>query len=595
MTAPNCIKIPLGQDESFQPRSSGTTSVNRKTFQFLWQYLAPYKTHLLLAVLASIPMAGVGGLIPWLFKRVTEHLSSGGELSSLVFLMGICFLLFLARGGLEIVNLYLLTVLHTYLNNDIRSDLFTSLQQDSLHLHTSHRSGELASLIANDSQSAASGVVDFYTLIWLAPSHLLLLIGMMIWFNPGMAAFAVISVPILSWCATRAGHKARDAERSFLDRQGKILAWMIESLTNIRQVKSFNLENETSAKVAAYGQELIFYRKKSILMKAIVAPVSEIANGLSILAMIVYAYYQVQNDLTTTADIVGCLVAAVSLQKPAKAIASSLVQLQRSAAAVQRIDWLIGKLEDRDIRPPLEGPIHSIEFNNVSFSYDGKRDILQNVSFRAHRGERIAIIGSSGSGKTTLLDLLTGLYPARAGAILINGQEISTLDRPSIYRHIGVVSQEPLLFDASIEENIRSGYRQANTEQISEAIRKANCQEIIARLPDGLQSRVGERGSILSGGERKRIAVARAIVRPISLLILDEATSELDLCAEEAVLSALDPLSDDLLVIHTSHKHAVVDHCDRILLLEDGSVREISHQEWQKSAFAEKSTSGERR
>jgi ABC-type multidrug transport system fused ATPase/permease subunit len=193
--------------------------------------------------------------------------------------------------------------------------------------------------------------------------------------------------------------------------------------------------------------------------------------------------------------------------------------------------------------------------------------VLTGLTLDARQGERIGIVGPSGAGKTTFVDLLIGFYPCTAGRILVDGQDLSSLDPASWRRQIGIVSQEPFLFDDTIEENIHLGWSEAGRERIAEAAARAGCEELLARLPDGLATRVGERGSRLSGGERKRVALARALVRPVSILILDEATSELDAAVEERILESVDNLAADLIVFHVSHRPSVLAHCDRAIFL----------------------------
>lgn len=550
---------------------------NLANIRFLWRYTLPHRKQLILAVAISLPLAAIGGILPWLFQRGTQHIVDGKPLESLAWWMLLAILLLVCLSACEVINQYFLLTLHEILSNDIRNDLYSFLQGNSLELHTAYRSGELASLISNDSQSAAAGVIELYSAVWLSPLQIILLSGTMFYFNPAMSLFALISLPFVSWCVTIAGKKAQKADRQYLNHLSKVFAWMIESLTNIRQVKSFGLEEQGAKRLKEYGAELITFRKRTILLKALATPVAEISNGLALVAMVVLAYYQLRHGMTTSGDIVGCLAAAIGLKKPVKMISGSFVQLQRSVAAVQRLGWLTGREQGAEgQKHQVSGPIHTIEFRDVSFSYDGKRKVLQHVNFKAKKGERLAIIGPSGAGKSTMLDLLTGFYPCTQGDVVIDGRTLGNLDLRSLNKHIGIVSQEPFLFDGSIEDNIRSGHPEASSAQFNTALFLTKCDKILSKLPDGLHARVGERGAILSGGERKRVALARALIRPISLLILDEATSELDEQTEQAILTDIDKLAEDLIILHISHRDSVLHHCDRLLVLNNGRLNETT-------------------
>ena len=213
------------------------------------------------------------------------------------------------------------------------------------------------------------------------------------------------------------------------------------------------------------------------------------------------------------------------------------------------------------------------------FSYDGRHDVLKHVNLVFKRGERIAIWGPSGSGKTTLVDLIIGFYPCSQGAIHANEVVLGTVSPQSWRQQIGTVTQTPFLFDATIEDNVRFGYAKATEDQIRHALHLAGAQEMLERLPNGLKTTVGERGCRLSGGERKRVALAQALVRPISLLILDEATSELDAATEEALLGSIDALSSQMVVVNVSHRSSILRHCDRAILLRDRQAWETSPDE----------------
>jgi ABC-type multidrug transport system fused ATPase/permease subunit len=286
------------------------------------------------------------------------------------------------------------------------------------------------------------------------------------------------------------------------------------------------------------------------------------------------AWWQLQNGLTAPGAVAGCIAGVVALRKPVKSLSTSFVEMQRAFAAIHRLRWALAQGVGVVVGRELDGAVREVELRGVAFSYDGRRQVLKDVNLVLRRGERVAIVGPSGSGKTTLLDLITGFYPCTSGAVLLDGADLSAIDPGSWRRQIGIVSQEPFLFDATIEENIRHGCSGATPEQVAEAARRAGCDEMLRRLPDGLRTGVGERGCRLSGGERKRVAIARALVRPISLLVLDEATSELDAEMEEAVLRTVDGLAAQLTVLHVSHRPSVLAHCDRALRLDGGRIRD---------------------
>jgi ATP-binding cassette subfamily B protein len=266
------------------------------------------------------------------------------------------------------------------------------------------------------------------------------------------------------------------------------------------------------------------------------------------------------------------LTAAFALKGSVRKLAESFLMLQRSSAAVHRLEWILGRTSPSRKNQELNDPIHSIKLIDLFFSFDGRRQVLHKVQFSVSRGERIAVWGPSGSGKTTLMDLITGLYPPTSGQIQINDLDLSKIDLDSFRRQIGVVTQDPFLFEGTIEENIVFGYPTIEEAEIRKAAELEGLRETLCRLPQGLKTSVGERGARLSGGERKRVALARALVRPISILILDEATSEMEAQVEEEILSSIDNLSTNLIIFIVSHRASILNHCDKILEVSYGWV-----------------------
>jgi ATP-binding cassette, subfamily B, bacterial MsbA len=577
-----------GRDDHRPPAHERTSRfvLDRDGLRFLWQYAKPRRRRLATSFGVAVVLAGLSGLLAWSVKQVVQSLTQGGTAGTVVMWVGIAMIVVVANSGLEIVNRLMLTTLFARISQEIRIDLFREIQDNPIAFHTHIRSGELASLIGNDVQSAAAGVLETFSALWQHPATFLFLVGLMFYLNPWISLIALVLLPLLSACVTWISRRARDTQMSFMDNQSKLLGIMVESITNVRQVKAFGMEAQRTEQLAARGEHLIHYLRKATLLMSLVSPVTDIINGTAISLMALLAYWQIQHGYTTPGAVAGCLMAAIGLKKPMKGLSQSVVELQRSFAAVRRITWALGKTDRRAGLPVVDGPVRQVTLEDVGFSYDGRRSVLDGIRLDLRHGERVALIGASGAGKTTLLDLITGFYPCTSGRLLVDGKDLAALDVKSWRRQIGIVSQEPFLFDASIEENIQYGNPEADPAQVAKAARRAGCDEMLARLPEGLKTRVGERGCRLSGGERKRVALARALVRPISIIVLDEATSELDPEMEESVLRVIDGLAGDMLVLNVSHRPSILRHCDRALVLENGTVRETTPAEILKAMEA---------
>jgi ABC-type multidrug transport system fused ATPase/permease subunit len=509
---------------------------------------------------------------PWAFKQASDRLNPIVSWQPIIFWTGVGLVATSLFSVIQSFGGYLLSLIQARLSLDLRNELFQSVQSQPLDFHLRRRTGELASLIGNDTEAASSGFVVLFDGLLRNPLNLLALSVVMFYFNPWLSLTALLSLPLLNLLVNKLGKKALEAERHFLNSQGNLLGAIMESLTNVKQVKSLGLEQDRQNRITALGQKAIQWRLQALINQLWVGPAAEATNILALLGMAVVAYYQISRGLSSTGQVVGCLTAALALKGVVRRLAESFLMLQRSAAAVQRLEWVLCQPSNSVGRQVLPGPILRIALVGLSFSYDGHRQVLSDVTFKVEQGERVAVWGPSGSGKTTLLDLITGLYPATRGQIRINDSEITEIDLNSFRQQIGVVTQEPFLFDGTIEENIAFGFSQVDESKICYAAELAGLKKTLSRLPQGLQTPVGERGARLSGGERKRVALARALIRPISVLILDEATSELDAQMEEEILSTLDSLSDSLIIFIISHRKSILNHCDKIIKLSHGRV-----------------------
>ena len=564
------------------PKSDGM-KVDRRDIRFVWRHIRPYRKEAAIGLVTSLPLAALGGALAYIGKTVTENVTAGFEVRTVMFWSTLALLAVMASSVLEIIGRLVLTTLQARITHDIRLELFDSIQENSISFHMRHSTGELANLIANDAQAASTSSTDFINIALYCPIRILFMLGVMFYFNPLMSLFTLVSAPLLTVAVTRISRKARAQEMRYLRHQGNMLTMMVESLTNVRQVKHFGLETYQRKNFDHEGEVLIQSRKMATLIKSLASPITELILGLLLLAMIAIAYYQVTHELTTTAAIAGCLVAALGIRKPISALSQSLVQLQRAFAAIHRITWTVATNSREMGGEKIDGPIQSIDLDQVSFSYDGGRDVLKEVSLSIIGGEHVAIVGHSGAGKTTLSDLINGFYPCSKGEIRINGIPMKKLDLAHWRDMIGIVSQEPFLFNLSIRDNVRLGNLAVGDEDINHALKAAGCSEMLERLPDGIETMVGERGAVLSGGERKRVALARMFVRKPALMILDEATSELDSQSEHHILETIKQWQPRPLVLNISHRPSILDFCDRVLEVAGGKIHEVAPKTNRKS------------
>jgi ABC-type multidrug transport system fused ATPase/permease subunit len=560
--------------ENFAAPASSQFLFQRRLFNFLWVRLKPYRKLIVLSVGISLVTAGLAVVPPWAFKRAADHLTRFQSWLPIIYWAG---------AGLAATSLfsisqafsgYWLNLIQARLSLSLRNELFECVQGLPLDFHLRRRTGELASLIGNDTEAASSGLVILFDSLLRHPLNIIGLTVLMFYFDAWLSLTALLSLPLMNFMTTIIGKKSRVAEGEFLNSQGNLLGAIIENLTNVKQVKSLGLEADRRNLIAVLGNQAIGWRQRALFYQSSIGPVAEAANLLVLSGMAVMAYYQIAKGTSSTGEVVGCLTAAFALKGSVRKLAESFLMLQRSTAAVNRLEWILGRTStSMGQQVVLNDPVGSIELIDLSFSYDGQRPVLLKVHFKVNRGERIAVWGPSGSGKTTLMDLITGLYPPTTGQIRINGLEMNEIDLNSFRQQVGVVTQDPFLFEGTIEENIVFGHPTIDEAEIQKAAELAGLRETLGRLPQGLKTPVGERGARLSGGERKRVALARALVRPISILILDEATSEMESQVEEEILSSIDSLSTDLIIFIVSHRESILSHCDKILEVSFGRVK----------------------
>ena len=534
------------------------------------RFAAPYRTLLSVAFLLSFLASPCSALIAWLSKEVANSFQSADAMV-LVQWVGAAFGVLLAQMLLQIGAQSFMARIHAVVGNDIRHHLFLSVAGSTSSVRTDLRTGELLNLFSTDVEQAAGSMIEAIGMLLVQPWKLLCLLAVMFHFSPLLTVCILGAFPLVAFVSSQLGRRSRAVQQTYMHRMGLLFSELIESLVNARQVHAYSLQKATLDKIKREESVLVKQRVLSVVLRAATGPVTEISYGIFLVIVGVVAWHLRSADAISWGDIVGCFVAAMGMKRPVKSMTESHVRLHQASAAWDRIEWLLSQQEQPGTEERLSGGIETIEMENVAFSYDGKREIFRDVSATFTRGDHVALIGPSGVGKSTLLDLLIGFYPCSEGDVRVNGLPVGDVGS-ALRREVGVVFQEPFLFDGTIMENVRLVDETLTEDEVSTLL--ADVGFDISRHPQGVHQQVGERGRSLSGGERKRIALARALARKVSVLILDEATSELDASVERDILSRIADLCKDRIVLHVSHRERVVSYCNRILELKDFSLFE---------------------
>jgi ATP-binding cassette subfamily B protein/subfamily B ATP-binding cassette protein MsbA len=405
-------------------------------------------------------------------------------------------------------------------------------------------------------------------------------LGILFHKNAALAAIALVPIPILAggtmWYTLTAHRRYRAQRRA----ASAMNALLMDSLQGIRQIKAFGRQEHEDERFARRANDLRLGTLGVMRVWAVYSPAMTFANSLGVVLVL---WFGAAHHLTA-GQLVGFILYLSLFYEPLKGLHGLNQMLQAARAAGERVfDILDAGAEGQDrarvgtLADPVRG---AVRYENVQFSYVGGRITLKNISLEAAPGQMIALVGPTGSGKSTLVNLLPAFYETTSGRITIDGQDTARVSLASLRAQISVVSQEAFLFNGTVGENIRYGLLDATEEQVAAAAKAANCHEFIARLPDGYDSRVGERGVKLSVGEKQRVSIARALLKNAPILILDEATASVDTATEKLIQEALERLMANRTSFVIAHRLSTIRNADQILVLLHGEIIERgTHQE----------------
>ena len=555
-----------------------------KLWMRLFRYLFRYRVRLLASFACSGLVAALTGAYAWLVQPVLDDIFIRKDQVLLMVLP----LAILAVAALKALFQYGQNYLMSYVGNgvvtDVRQELFRQLLRLPVGFHDANTTGRLMSRVVNDvslMSNAVSGVLkDFlqHGLTFVA------MVAVMFYRHWALAAVSVIVIPLTLVTILRMGNRLRRLATTGQERIGDMASALQEALTGIRIVKAFGREDAEERRFYENNKALLRAVMKALQVSSLGSSHMEVIGVAGIAGIIWYGGYLVIHGAMTPGDFFSFLTAMFMAYTPLRKLGGANNTLQQALSAAERVFAVID-LEnevDRDHGRKELAPItRALEFRQVTFQYEGSEvPALCGIDLTIARGEIVALVGSSGSGKTTLASLVPRFYEPTGGAILIDGQDIRECTLRSLRRQIGIVSQDTVLFDETVQYNIAYGREDAPDEQIVEAAKSAYAHDFIERLPDGYRTRIGENGVKLSGGERQRLAIARAILRTPPILILDEATSSLDSESERVVQMALANLMTNRTTLVIAHRLSTVKNASRILVLDRGRIVESgSHEE----------------
>lgn len=519
----------------------------------------------------SLREVTLNNLGPTLMSRL--GLSAGERRLTIVLAAsGLYLLAVILTSILTFSSLQLMRWIRTGIANDLQSRVYHHMLGLSMPFFVSNRAGDLTNRFVYDIVQTAGGFDPVMKTVFEAIPQILFYSVMLLRTDPWLAQ-AVAAVALLHLLITRLlKEQIRRRTADSFDAYGQVGSLVQEAVVGIRIVKSFSAERFEHARL-----ENVLTRLQSIVLKfGLYAnseqPLRDIANAVAVVTALLVAFSALAQGRLTTTGLVLFVVVTRQAIAPLAQLGTGFVQFQSMLGASQRVREILAAkptVEDgAGDAPRLQG---AIEIRNVSFAYEPGKPVLRNINLVIPRGSVVAIVGASGSGKSTLTDLVLRLADPTSGVIAWDGVDIRGFKQADYRKHFGVVSQEPLLFNASIEENIAYG-RPIDPEAVRRAARLANAEDFILAFSEGFQTRVGDRGTRLSGGQRQRVAIARAVYANPDVLILDEATSALDSEAERQVQAAIDRSVAGATALVVAHRLSTIRRADRIVVLEDGAV-----------------------
>lgn len=497
-------------------------------------------------------------------------------------------LLVAARGYIGFLSSYCMGWVSERVVNDLRADVLLKLNSLSLDYFNRAKMGDLLARVNSDTSMLHRSLDTGLSMLIKEPVTIVGTFVMLIVLDWRLSLFVFLFLPVCMVPLIVLGRKARKAGLAGVQATVTQSSLLIEALSGIRVVKAFGLEARQVARFREISRDIIRAAMKNLQARELVNPAIETVAMLGLGGLVVFIF----QSGARVDDLAGFLIGLVLIFNPIKKLAALHVLFQQTSAGVQRLLTLFTEQPSvRDVAQPerLKGFTQGIELRGVGFSYGGK-PVLQDIQLTIPRGCRLGIAGESGGGKSTLINLLFRFYDVTEGSILIDGHDLRAVALRDLQRQMALVSQEIVLFDMTVAENIACGKDGATREEIEAAAKGANAHEFILQLPQGYETRIGERGVTLSGGQRQRLAIARAFVRDAPILLLDEATASLDSASEAEVEAAIDRLEHNRTVVCVAHRLATLANMDKILVMANGLVVESGNYEellHRGGAFAE--------
>ena len=580
-------------------------------FNRIFRYTLPYKRFFLLNIFTNIFYAFFGTLsmislfpmLKVLFNQTesltTEPIWAGigdignyaeaylnyfvtikkaeGNNDVLIFMVSIIIVTFLLKNLFNYLSMFFITFLRNGVIKDFRNEIYNKIVKLSMSYYSEKKKGDIVARISSDVLEIDNSFLSIFELIIKEPLMILFTLISMYIISPELTGFVIIFIPISAIFISVVGKSLKRQSMKVQKEQGLFISLVDETLNGLKIVKIFNAENAFSKKFSESTNRLYKFSNSVINKKNLAGPLSEFLGICSITIILWYGGMMVlkENSLDASTFLV-YLGLAYNILTPAKSLSKASYKIRKAYGAAERVFQVLDDnrfIKSNEDDASLEDFSTSIDFNNVSFRYDNE-DVIKNLSLIIKKGETVALVGQSGSGKSTIANLISRFYDTSEGEIRVDGENIKEVNLKSLRKLIGLVTQDSILFNDSIKNNLLIGKENATDQEIIQALKIANAWEFVKELPKTIENNIGDSGNKLSGGQKQRLSIARAVLKNPPIMILDEATSALDSESENLVQIALDNVMKNKTSLVIAHRLSTIQKADNILVLDKGKIIE---------------------
>ncbi|MCX5853080.1 MAG: lipid A export permease/ATP-binding protein MsbA [Deltaproteobacteria bacterium] len=545
-------------------------------FKRILKLARPHTPKFIMAMVCMLIVGATTSALAFLVKPTLDEIFLKKNADMLIWIPVAVIAIYLTKGLCSYTQTILMSFIGQRVVADLRNNLYKQIQMQSLSFFTKNPTGILMSRITNDVGYVQGAVSEAVTSLLKDSFTLICLVFVIFYRDWQLAIIAMFVFPLTIYPIAKFGEKMRNIATSTQVTMGSLTTLLQETISGTRIVKAFSMEDYENKRFANENEHLFKLALKSVSITAVSSPFMEFLGGIGIATIVFYGGYQVIKGVSTPGTFFSFLTALIMLYEPVKRLTNVNNTIQQGIAGAKRVFSIIDMVPDiRNHADAAALPKISkgIDIQNVTFRYE-ETPVLKNIHLSIKAGEVVAFVGMSGGGKTTLVNLIPRFYDVTEGRILIDGHDIRDVTIESLRGQIGIVTQQTILFNDTVKNNIAYGDIEKTDEDIIQAARAANAHDFIMNLPKGYDTVIGEQGTKLSGGERQRISIARALLKDAPILILDEATSSLDTEAEIEVQDALETLMKGRTTLIIAHRLSTIRNADRIIVLSKGEIVE---------------------